>query len=247
MADEVDAELERRRLAYYMRIPPGQVGMDENNRSGMIASSGEVHLLIGDIAEAGHFSWAATAHASCVEAIPGDERLEVTNRRLVAVQNLALVEQGNLKYGSLSCGHTNMGLRCLAAGVASDDPRLSLDGRMNLAKQRARGHNLFDAAEGGLRWRVYRWPVRRWYPRALQLIVEARNSPGNIARRKSDAEGLGHIHQLASGSSAPDWAAIRLAVCRSKPPWQHMADEMCAFVAGKSGGVDGQRLAFCQA
>ena len=72
-----------------MRIPPGQVGMDEINRSGMIASSGEVHLLIGDIAEAG-FSWAATAHASCVEAIPGDERLEVTNRRLVAAQNLAL-------------------------------------------------------------------------------------------------------------------------------------------------------------
>ena len=252
-ADLADMELTRLKHAIFLRLAPALVGVDPANRGGLGCSAGEVHLLLEDIIEAG-FSPPATSHAACMEERPGATALEDFNKELVAAQDLAPVEPHTLRYGSLSCSHTNMGLRALAAGVPSDHALLSEDGRLSAAKVRKRDRPMAEACEQGLRWRCYRWHTRVWYPRLPALIVEARNVVGGTTRRKSDAEGLALIHGLAgrgnlagSASNPPDWVAIQAAAIRHKPPWAELVAEMCLFVAAKSGGTSGEHLHYYQA
>ena len=69
-----------------------------------------------DIAFVG-WSWAEVSHALCVEVLPGDASVEEFNRTLCDGCGLAPVGQHSIRFGSLSCGHTNMGLRAIAAAV----------------------------------------------------------------------------------------------------------------------------------
>ena len=104
-------------LLYEMDIHCRMVGFDPSNRDNTGGNTQEVFLLMSDIAMVG-WSWNEVQHALCVEVIPGDPTVEDFNRMLVASTPLAPVEAGTIHFGSLSCGHTNYGLRCLDAGVA---------------------------------------------------------------------------------------------------------------------------------
>ena len=146
-----------------------QVGFDPSNRSGLGGNTGEVLLLAADIAEVG-WSWAATSHAVCIEVSPGDVEVERFNAKLCDGTGLAPVEQDSIKFGSLSCGHTNMGLRAIAAGVPSSDPLLSADGRMCLSRLDRTDAEYAKAVRQGLRWKVLRHSVRSRYPKVLDII-----------------------------------------------------------------------------
>ena len=75
-------------------------------------------LLAGDIFDVG-FSWEATRHATCVEVIPGSRDVEILNQKFSAGNGLAEVPDNSIHFGSLSGGHTNYVLRCVAGGVPS--------------------------------------------------------------------------------------------------------------------------------
>ena len=74
----------------------------------------------------------------------------------------------------------------------------------------------------------------------------ARNVGGQVQRRESEMQGLRKIHMLSAAQQKEgkvvDWPGIRKAVSRSKPPYVDALDEMIAFVATRSGGVEGTHL-----
>lgn len=160
-----------------------QVGFDPCNRSGVGGNAAEVLLLASDIALVG-WSWPATSHAVCVEVPPGDLTVETFNAKLCHDVGLPEVEPHTIIFGSLSCGHTNMGLRALAAQVSSDCPLLSEGGRLSLDKLRKRDPAYAEAVARGLHWKVLKWQVRSRYAKALDIIQARRYSGACFGRRR---------------------------------------------------------------
>ena len=125
--------------------------------------------MASDIVHIG-WSWQATSHAICVQVPPGDKTVEDFNRRLCQGSGLAPVLPDSIQFGSLACGHTNMALRAIAAGVPSSYPLLSEDGKLSLDRLRRRDPEFAKAVEKGLRWKVLRHEVRVMFPKALDII-----------------------------------------------------------------------------
>ena len=147
-----------------MEINPRQVGFDRGNRDGVALNVGDVFDLLHDIFEVG-WSWDECDHACCVEADPRDA--ELFNKALTEDTGLAPIEEDSLRFTSLACGHTNAGLRAVLAAVPSDDPLLSLDGRLSLQKIEEKDSEMASAVRNGLRWRVYKTmcgfvTLKRW-------------------------------------------------------------------------------------
>ena len=143
-----------------------------------------------------------------------------------------------------ACGHTNFVLRCIQAGVPLEDPLLSVNGKMRLAQLREQDPNFASAVDRGLRWKVLRWQAREQYPEVLNLLQEARNVAGHIQRQENEMRGLLQLHNLAASAMKRkeilDWSVIKRIVRRSRPPFAESLDNMVAFVAARSGGIQGQ-------
>jgi hypothetical protein len=246
-ADQLLNALEAKDLLYKMFLDPRQVGMDPCNRDGAACNAHEVHLLASDIAFVG-FSFEETTHAVCCEVKPSDPTVQLFNEMLVQGLDLAPVPPHSIKFGSLSCGHTNMALRCIAAGVASSCPLLSDGGKMDLEKLTRRDQDFGRAVTTGLQWRVLKSVVRDDYPKVLDIIQSAKNVSGHIQRKIHEVQGMQQMHNLASAAQAAkqpvDWGSIKRAVLRSKPPFEASLDSIIQFLAVRSGGLDGHFLKF---
>jgi len=134
-----------------------------------------VHTLTQDIAFLG-FAWRECDHALCIEEAPGKKVIEEFNRALSNGIDLAPVPENSIHYGSLACGHTNAGLRAVAAGLGSSCPLSSEGGVYSLSKIRHRDADFGEAVEKGLRWQVLRWEVRERWPRSLDILQAFRVS-----------------------------------------------------------------------
>ena len=245
VADCIEEVLGKQGYTYTMDIAPRQVGLDPLNRDGEGGNAQQVLLLAGDIFDVG-FSWEVTRHATCVEVIPGNREVEIFNQKFSCGNGLAEVPDNSIHFGSLSGGHTNYVLRCVAGGVPSTRADPCDRGCLSLSVIGRKDPIFAQAAVQGLRWRVFRWQVRKLWPRALQVIQSARNVPAAMNRKISEMQGLCQLHSLAATAMGcgdkPDWPTIKRAVLRSKPAWGDYIDEMILFVAAKSGGVEGTFL-----
>ena len=250
LADELWTTLVDKGLGYTMAINPRSVGVDVCNRHGQGLNPLEVFVLANEIAELG-WSWAQTRHATCVEVLPGDLTTERFNATVVEGTGLPPPEPHSIKYGSLSGGHTNYVLRCIAAGVASDDPLLSDGGRMSLTKLQGRDPTFGTAVCQGLTWRVLVWQVRILYPAVLDIIQTAMNMPNSTGRKENEMQGLLKLHSLSAtamrAGSDVNWPVVKRAVLRSRPQYSDNIDSMVEFLVARSGGADGHFLRFLSA
>ena len=82
------------------------------------------------------------------------------NEKLVAGTDLAPVERDSIRYGTLSCGHTNKILRAMAASMPSTVAHVTEGGRYCMARIRTRDPELAAAVSNGLTWKVYSWRAR---------------------------------------------------------------------------------------
>ena len=127
---------------------------------------------------------ASGSHATCIEERPGANVLPDFNGKLVADSDLAPVEPESTRYGSLSCGHTNMILRSMKALMPANIPTATENGRYDMARIRSRDALLADAVEHGLVWKVYAWKVRELYPELPALLSSARGMAASTLRRQ---------------------------------------------------------------
>lgn len=173
VADQLEALFLKMGLLYRMQIAPRQVGWDILNRHGEGGSPNAVFTLMERIAATG-WSWDKCSHATCIEAVPGDDTLYEFNEKVCRDTGLAPVERNTLMFGSLSAGHTNMGLRALAARMPSTLPYLSDGERFCVDTLRKHDELFADAVNKGLRWKVLKHEVRRLFPAALTIIQVVR-------------------------------------------------------------------------
>lgn len=168
-ADDLEVQLRTMGLLTDMQIAPQQVGFDPANRHGEGGNAAAVHSLMEMIATAG-WSWAACSHAMCVQTLPGDQKVEDYNRTMCYGTELPHVEPDSIRFGSLSAGHTNMGLRAIAAGMPCADPRLSQNGVYDVEVVRRHDAKFAEAVDKGLRWKVLKSKVRVLFPEVLNIF-----------------------------------------------------------------------------
>ena len=233
-------------LATKSRLPCRLVGCDPSNRDGYGVNSEDVHALGSNILEFG-FSWGEVARAVCIEQEPSKSDIHEFNAAL-ASSNLALapVTDGSIRYGSLSCSHTNMFLRCVAAGVASTHVDMSFNGRLDVDHLAKKDKAFAMAVKDGLVWSVLSYKVRGMFPGFVDMMQSARNVGSHIARAEHEVQVLLRIQTLASSQTRshgePNWQQITLAVLKTKPPCAADVKHLQVFVARCGGGLTGQFL-----
>ena len=243
-ADRIEGCLESKGLLKRYTLPPSMVGVDVSNRGGGGVNALEVNLLASDICEVG-WSWDACRHASCIEEKPGSSLIFDFNKRHFSETGLAPVVEGSLRFGSLSCSHTQQALRAIGAGCASPDPLMARNGHYCLEKLKARDSLYADAVQEGLRWKVLSWQVREMYPRVPDFIQAARNTQGTLNRKESEMQTLLRLHTMSSSfmlekGGSPPWGAIMRSIIRTRPPCAGKLEHMITFVAARSGGPQGE-------
>ena len=244
-ADRIEACLLQKGLLRRFALCPQLVGVDPENRASEGVNAVEVGLLAGDIAEVG-WSWAASAHATCIEEAPGATNIEDFNVRIAQGSDLAPVEAGQIRFGSLACSHTNMALRAIAAGRPSTDPSISDGANFSLARLEQRDPEYARAVRNGLTWNIYTWKVRVLYPKLCSLVQAARNVGATLNRKESEMQTMLRLHlmsvQQRDDVSGVPWASIKRSIARTRPPCVDKLGSMICFVIARSGGKASQHL-----
>ncbi len=95
---------------------------------------------------------------------------------------------------------------------------------------------------------MLRSSIRKKYPEALSIIQSARNVAGHVQRKINEVQGLAFMHNFAAlcqaAGDAVDWTRVKKAVMRTKPPFADSVDDLVAFLAAHSGGLDGNSLKY---
>ena len=246
-ADRIEKALDESGLLKQYTLHPSMVGVDPSNRNGEGVNALDVNLLASDIFEVG-WSWDACRHATCIEEKPGDSLIADFNKRVVSNSGLAPVEEGSIRYGSLSCSRTQQGLRAIGAGCQTHDPLMSEGDRFCLERVASRDKLYADAVTQGLRWKVLDWKVREMWPRVTDLIQSARNIGSTLNRKESEMQILLRLHNMSSAfelktGGSPPWASIKRSILRTRPACADKLDAMIAFEAARSGGACGNCFA----
>ena len=84
-------------------------------------------------------------------------------------------------------------LKCVAAELPCDMPDVSINGHLNISAIEQTDKLFAKRIREGVAWLVIDWRVREFYPEVVELIIEAKNAPGEINRRASAFEVLTQI------------------------------------------------------
>ena len=206
----------------------------------------QVYQLAGDIHDVGWND--SIPDPLAFMSKEGDERPLAFNEEMVRSSGgrLPPVDRTFMRYFAGSCNHTVWALKCFAAKMPSDNPRISLNGRLDVALFKDTDPTFAKRVEEGMVWKVLSWQVKEYYPATVDLLIKAKNAPGQINMRTSVFEVLLEIHNLARSTAketgCPDWALVQQLIGRAKPPCLHMLQYLIEFVVSCSGGKSGEFL-----
>ena len=114
-------------LAYNRQINPRQVGLAPCSRDSYSVNSEDVHALAHDIVFDG-WPWGEHTRPRVPKTFQEVTPLTYAEKFCESSRPLAPVDKGSIRFGSLSRGHTNMALRCIAASRSSGVPLLFVSG-----------------------------------------------------------------------------------------------------------------------
>jgi hypothetical protein len=119
--------LEREGLAYRVRLSPKVVGVHPKNRGGWgVSPSGSQAL--GDKITAMGFVVKETWHAVCIEDDTNGTIMYFTQSMFSLADGLLGQTAVDVKYGSVSCSHTNQWLNAVLAGARSEFENMTVGG-----------------------------------------------------------------------------------------------------------------------
>lgn len=235
--DEVLAELERDGKAWRARLNPKHVGVHSKNRSGWGVTPSRVHQLGSEVFEMG-WSPGATVHAVCTEDFDGSAAT-FTKSLFDNSDGMLGNQTGDVRYGSLSCSHTNQWLVAVLSGVKSEYENICMNGCMSyemVAKQPL----LKDALDNGLTWLVISAEAVKMYPKLPELVQAAKNATGAVHQREDAFQLLRQIQSLAAsrstGGQAVDWSAVSSIVARRSQCMYDDISHLLAFAQKWGGG-----------
>ena len=210
VADQIVQLLKADKLAYVMNAPPWMVGVHPANRGGYGCSGMMVHSLGAEIVAMG-WSHEATSHALCVEDDDSGTIAKYTASLIESSPGLAPVPVEHIKYGSLSCTHTNQFLNAVNYGIASEEESLTVEGRISKTKLEE-DTKLKEALEKGIAWLVLSRQVEAMYGHELlDLLSHARNRTGSAQVQDGEMQILVKVQKMVtqfSKNGQVDWQSI---------------------------------------
>lgn len=228
-----------------MRVAPNLIGVHKNNRDGLGVSGVDTMRLLANIFDLGFSE--TEVQAIAVEA---DDEDRLFNQRLMASCNLPPYSNiCSVKFVSLSASHTNQALRCVLNGAAHDDPRMCIDGLLNVDKIEQKDRQLAEACRQGLMWTILPSHLFSKHPSLAQILQSAMNSSGQIARTETELQVLRKLHNFLieekrrSGPAGKvDFAEVKRKTLQSKPQCAGSLAHMFAFILKTSGGESADYL-----
>ena len=239
--DKIMENLRREHMITDDYIHPSKVGVDPRNRNDLGGNWNTVHDLMPTIHRIG-WSDAETKDAVCVQIIPGDKSVEEYNQILVEDVPLKPVLPGELTHSSLSCGHTNLGLRAIEAECPNSNPRISEHGKMSKTWIAKTDQPFAIAVDRGFHWQILHYAVRTKDPEALIILIAAHNVYGSVQQKTSEVQGLMEMYKMSKQMTAcgkiSDWDHIKASLLKKEPPFAADIDYLSQFLVGKAGDDD---------
>ena len=206
--------LEREGLAYRVRLSPKVVGVHPKNRGGWgVSPSGSQAL--GDKITAMGFVLKETWHAVCIEDDTHGTSMNFTQSMFDTSDGLLGQTAVDVKYGSVSCSHTNQWLNAVLAGARSEFDNMTVGGKLSYAKLADRDPALKDALDNGLTWLVIRAKAVAMFEALPQLIQAAKNATGATHQKEDAFQTLHQLQSMAASMAATqtiDWDLIKRVV-----------------------------------
>jgi len=246
VVDKVLEKLTEQKLAWTCRIPPRLVGVHQSNRSGYGVSGPEMHRLGSEVVAMG-WSEQACSHAVCAEDTSG-QVAAFMEKLWDGTTGLGKVSLSEIKYGSLSCSHTNQFLVAALCGVPSEYSSLTVDGTMNTDKLGRADAALARALEQGMTWLVISAQATSLYPNLCELVQAARNSTGAVHHKEHAFSLMTKVHDMAvqmakANNGAIDWDSIQRVVSKRAHSTADEVRPLLKFVQKYGGGNEGR---FCR-
>ena len=194
--DEVISLLVQDGLAHTdQRLHPKSVGVHPSNRYGFGVHSSRVHRLGAAIIGMG-FSLAATSLAICIRDGPARKSAKFTEVLQNGSKSFGKSSPGQVRYGSLACGHTNQFLVACLDGVESKEESLTIDGRISKDKITKGNPQLPSALAEGLSWTVIEPEAEDMYPALAGFIQKARQKVGLVQNDETHLQKMLAIHEM---------------------------------------------------
>ena len=235
------AHLLEQNQAYRAQLHPDEVGIHPSNRDGGGVEESHVHALAAKIATLG-FLWDQCSGAVCVEDDKHMTIADFTVATLSACPRLAPAEKSRIRYGSLSCSHTNQFLRSAAASVLCDIPEISDNQRMSASKMCIGDNALADALEKGLQWLVIKADVIANFPELPTLIQSSRNAPGHLHMEETQADTMMKMLTLSLqhvDNGRPNWNAVRAELEKTCSKYAQDFYAIQKYIQKWAGGREG--------
>ena len=214
-------------------IEPGLIGVHPSNRDGMGLVPHSVHQLLEDIASVGFD--ARQCDPICTDVPPGNVIIETFNHNLAESSQGSIppIEGTKLKYCSLSCSHTNTGLRCIMAGAPHDHSgsELTVQGKLQLEQVRLKDPAMAQAASAGLTWRVINHEAMEVEGLA-DLLQAGANTSAQLSRGESEFQILRRVlNQInAQGKGQIQYTSIKQSILKTKPACSEAIPEIFTFL-----------------
>ena len=223
------------------QIPIDSIGTDPKNRNGLGVVVQDVYDLGADIFRAG-WSDKECLQALCVEEAPLKTDVVDFSSEVVRQSNgmLPPVCREQVRFGALACNHTVLFLRCVKHGMPCGErgglKAIARHGKLCLDMLAQLDPNFALRVREGMKFQILHWFVRVHYPQALELLSEAANTGGQLARRENVFQVLLRMWTLASASHGnPEWIRILETVKRTNPPCTGYLPKLIPWVVGCSG------------
>ena len=239
MALEIEEVLESIKslgLATYKHIDPMAVGVYWANRYGNQIDADSCHALGAKIVRTG-WSNMHCQSAICIEDTDTYKSAQFTWRMQKSSPRFGESPPGKMKYGSLTCSHTNQFLVAALSGAQSRDHEdLCTNGHMDKARIIIKAPSMAEPLYKGMKWLVLKAQVADLFPSLPGLIIQIRQLLG---RRISQFELLGGIDMEISNATDPnsiDWRAIH-EVARLESEFANDLSVLCEYCSCQIGWV----------
>ena len=226
------------KLASKIVLAPSQLGVHPCNRSSYGINEDAVHKLGKNIMDLG-FCMDEITNPWCVQEDPHDLYITRSNEYLTESSDMIAKVTDPIVAGTLTNSHVTLLLRCILAGVPTEQSSLAVNGKMSLAHIEEQSPAMAHAALNGWQWTMIHHEVRHIYGDALfTFLSEVKNM--SISAKEREIEVLLKISKVAlkfkSETGSIPWDKVHEKILQTKPECADYTHSLINWVKEYSGG-----------
>jgi hypothetical protein len=231
-------------LMYEVKVHSRYIGVHPLNRDGFGVSAAAVQSLISNVAHIG-WEWSAVKTLAVEVNDANYDSVHKFNSVLVETSMGALAPlDDRIKFASLEGSHTNQALRCFHASSPHPNDSLTEEGRLSLAKLKAKDPEFFNAATNGMTWQILSADIVDMFPSLAHVLQAAGNASGQVAQGEPEIQVMRRVYNswraelllaTASGHTI-DFTRVKARVLASSTLHSDVIPHVYTFLLKFGGG-----------